>query len=220
MHKSSYFAVLIFAFLITNKLWAQNPSNYYEEVPRTFYGGLLLGANFAQVDGDHFAGFRKVGLNAGGIMYAQLGKNVAASLEILYSQKGSKSNLSQPSVSKKYQIQDYKIDLAYAEIPLQINYFDRRKSHFGGGISFAQLISSKEQVNTLPAFNNDSLEMYQFRKSDINLVLGGNLHLWEGLFLNIRFQYSLIPIRKQFHPEFGRAEQYNNMWTVRLMYLF
>jgi hypothetical protein len=220
MHKSSYFAVFIFMILLPELSRAQNPSSFYEEEPRTFYGGLLLGSNFTQVDGDNFAGYHKVGLNAGGIVYTHLGEKVAASMEILFSQKGSRSNKAQASNSKMYSIERYGIDLNYAEVPLQINYFDRRKSHFGGGFSFSQLITSNEYITSRPAFNEDTLTNFKFKKSDINFVLGGNLHLWEGLFLNIRFQYSLFSVRKNYHPEFGRAEQYNNMWTLRLMYLF
>jgi hypothetical protein len=220
MHKSSYFAVFIFMILLPELSRAQNPSSFYEEEPRTFYGGLLLGSNFTQVDGDNFAGYHKVGLNAGGIVYTHLGEKVAASMEILFSQKGSRSNKAQASNSKMYSIERYGIDLNYAEVPLQINYFDRRKSHFGGGFSFSQLITSNEYITSRPAFNEDTLTNFKFKKSDVNFVLGGNLHLWEGLFLNIRFQYSLFSVRKNYHPEFGRAEQYNNMWTLRLMYLF
>jgi len=220
MHKSSYFAVFILIALFPAVAGAQNPSSFYEEEPRTFYGGLLLGSNFSQVDGDNYAGYHKAGLNAGGIVYTHLGEHVAASLEILFSQKGSRSNKPQASNSKKYAIGRYGIDLNYAEVPLQINYFDRRRSHFGGGFSFSRLVSSREYATTTPAFNEDTLANFGFKKSDINLVLGGNLHLWQGLFLNIRFQYSLLSVRKNYYPEFGRAEQYNNLWTLRLMYLF
>ena len=67
--------------------------------------------------------------------------------------------------------------------------------------------------------NTDTL---RFRKADLNLILGGNLHLIKGLFLNLRFQYSLIPIRtkENINLDYGRAEQYNNLFTLRLMYLF
>src|SRR5690606_17623874 len=99
MHKSSYFAVFIFMILLPELSRAQNPSSFYEEEPRTFYGGLLLGSNFTQVDGDNFAGYHKVGLNAGGIVYTHLGEKVAASMEILFSQKGSRSNKAQASNS-------------------------------------------------------------------------------------------------------------------------
>lgn len=197
---------------------AQNPSSYYEEVPRTFYGGLLGGVNFTQVDGDSYAGYHKVGFNVGGIAYAQFAPHLAGSLEILFSQKGSRGHKEQESGTPGIFIKKYRIDLNYAEVPLQLNYFDRRKSHFGGGFSYSQLISSNEKVETQNGAVN--VDEYKFRKMDINFILGGNLHLVKGLFLNARFQYSIIPIRKDIPPGFGRSEQYNNMWTLRLMYLF
>lgn len=220
------------AFVITALVWssfgtklkAQNPSNYYVEDPRTFYAGVLLGGNFTQVDGDSYAGYHKVGLNLGGIVYTHLGEHLAVSLEILFSQKGARGHRSMESGAGTL-INSYRSDLNYAEIPIQINYFDKRRSHFGGGFSYSQMITAKETLETDPPNiptnpNYVNLEQYPFKKSDINFVLGGNLHLWKGLFLNARFQYSLISIRKNIPPGYGRAEQFNNMWTVRLMYLF
>jgi hypothetical protein len=216
------------AFLLTvilgvsaaKAVYAQNPSDYYIEDPRTFYAGVIAGANFTQVDGDNYAGYHKVGLNIGGIVYAHLANHLAASIEMLYSQKGSRGHKVQESGLSGVFINKYRIDLNYAEIPIQINYFDKRRSHFGGGISYSQLISSKEVIETSSGpVNTDSLK---FKNWDLNLILGGSLHLYKGLFLNLRFQYSLLPIRTKnnINPNFGRAEQYNNMWTVRLMYLF
>lgn len=197
--------------------------SWYEETPRTFYGGVIGGANFTQVDGDRFAGYHKVGMNVGAIVYAQLGNKVAASIEILYSQKGAKSHLVQRSAGAgSYDVQKYRINLNYAEVPIMINYFDKRKSNFGAGFSYSQLVSSSETVVANPPLpstvNLD--EEYPFRKFDVNFIVGGNLKLYKGLFLNARFQYSLLPVRKTTYPGLGRAEQYNNMWTLRLMYLF
>jgi len=199
---------------------AQNPGNYYIEDPRTFYGGLLAGANFTQVDGDSYAGYHKVGLNFGGIMYANLADHVAASIEILFSQKGSRGHKVQESGQKGVFIQKYNINLNYAEIPIQINYFDKRRSHFGAGLSYSQLISSKETIQT--SIGNVGTDSLKFRKADLNFILGGNLHLVKGLFLNLRFQYSLFPIRTKdnINLNYGRAEQYNNLFALRLMYLF
>ena len=98
-------------------------------------------------------------------------------------------------------------------------YFDKRKSHFGAGFSYSQLINAEEKVTTLEPFNDD-LSKYPFKKFDINFLVGGNLHLYKGLFLNVRFQYSMLSVRKNYYPEFGRADQFNNVWVVRLMYLF
>ncbi len=223
MTKIRKFAALVTAAVVwmsfNSEVKAQNPSNYYIEDPRTFYGGVLAGANFSQVDGDSYAGYHKVGFNIGGIVYTQFAEHLAASLEILFSQKGSRGHKTQESGTGTI-ITGYNIDLNYAEIPIQINYFDKRKSHFGGGFSYSQMISSRERIVTNPPDPAIAGKEYPFRKSDINFVLGGNLHLIKGLFLNARFQYSLIPIRKDIPPGYGRAEQFNNVWTVRLMYLF
>lgn len=195
--------------------------SYYVENERTFYGGLIAGGTFSQVDGDNFAGYHKFGGTFGGIVYAQLVDKIAGSIEILYTQKGSNSNKTQISNNRLYLIRDYKINLNYAEVPIMINYFDRRKSHFGAGVSYSQLISYKETVNTDPAFPDSiDLDQYEFRKYDLNFVLSGSLHIWEGIFLSYRFQYSLLPVRTDIFEEFGRAEQYNNMHVLRLMYIF
>ncbi|MCB0700794.1 MAG: PorT family protein [Chitinophagales bacterium] len=195
--------------------------SYYIDDNRTFYGGLIAGATFTQVDGDNFAGYHKVGFTGGGIAYAELAPKFAASIEILYTQKGSRAHKTQTSNNKVFFIEKYDIDLSYAEVPILFNYFDKRKSHFGAGVSYSQLISYKENVGTQPAFPDSvNLDQYPFRKYDINFILSGNLHVYKGFFLNARFQYSLLPIRNKIYPEFGRAEQYNNMWVIRLMYLF
>ena len=224
MSKISYFGALVLGLLLLNvqQALAQNPDSYYEEVPRTFFGGLVAGANFTQVDGDRYAGYHKVGLNFGGVMYMHLADHLAASIEILYSQKGSRGHKPQAAASNNFTIIDYNIKLNYAEIPLQLNYFDRRKSHFGAGLSISRLITVDESGSSDP-IPPPKFDAYPFRKMDYNFVAGGSLHLWKGFFMNIRFQYSLRSIRdKQYQvPGWsGRSEQFNNMWTVRAMYIF
>lgn len=228
MLKNKALKLAAFSLLFASKAMAQNPDNYYEETPRTFYGGLIAGANFAQIDGDNYAGYHRVGVNAGGIVYTRFDEHLAASIEILYSQKGSHSNKEQPGVNGSY-IYSYDVRLNYAEVPLQLCYFDRRKSHFGAGISISRLVSVQESgranLNSAPPVNFDN---YPFKKMDYNFIIGGSLHLVAGLFLNARFQYSIVPIRTGnlqngtgVPPYFaGRGQQFNNMWTVRMMYLF
>lgn len=212
---------LLSVFLLVCSVDNLQAQNYYVSDQRTFYGGLVAGATFSQVDGDNFAGYTKIGATFGGKVYAQLKDKLAGSIEILYTQKGSKANKTQVSNNRVFRINQYDINLNYAEVPIMLNYFDRRKSHFGAGISYSQLISYKESVNTTPAFPDSiDLDDYPFRKYDLNFVLSGSLHLYQGLFLTYRFQYSLIPVRTNIYPEFGRAEQYNNMHVLRLMYIF
>ena len=198
----------------------------YIEKPRVFSGGLVAGANFTQVDGDYFAGYLKIGLNAGAIVYAHITKQVALSMEILYSQKGSKSNGAQVSPALgSLLILKYGITANYVEVPIMINYFDKRKSHIGVGVSYNRLVNVKESVTTDSLSARKTIDLgtqYQFKKDDFNFVVSGQLHLIKGLYLNIRFQYSITPIRSGANlppVQFARADQYNNLWVVRLMYL-
>jgi len=229
MNKSRKFAALIviniLSMIFCSVAGAQiddNPEEgLYLEKPRLITVGLLAGANFCQVDGDSYAGYHKVGANIGGIGYIRLYRHVAASFEMLYSQKGAKSDGARYSpIDSTTIINTYGINLNYVEIPLMINYFDQRKSHFGLGVSVNRLLNSTETMKTTPAYAIDFTK-YPFRKESYDLVAGAQLHMWKGLFLNIRFQYALAPIRSISPPALSRAQkQYNNVWTVRLMYLF
>lgn len=192
--------------------------NYYDDDYRTFYGGLIAGTNFTQVDGDNFAGYHKVGFNVGGVVYTKMDEHMALSMEVLYTQKGARSK-DYFTVSPGLYITDYGITLNYAEVPLMISYFDKHRSHFGGGISYSRLGTSKEHITTVPA-QNINLNDYPFKKSDYNLLLSGSLHCWKGLFLNLRFQYSLVSIRNNTPQNYSRGQQFNNVWALRLVYLF
>lgn len=196
--------------------------NYYIEESNTFFGGPILGANFTQVDGDNYAGYHKAGINVGGIVFTKFAERFAASLEILYTQKGSKGHVPIRSNSSTYEIQKYGINLNYAEVPIMLHIMDKRKSMFGMGLSYSQLVSSKETITTNSQAFNDTVDLsrYPFKKYDLNFIIGANLRIYKGFYFNLRFQYSLLPIRKDIYKEFGRAEQYNNLYTLRFIYIF
>jgi hypothetical protein len=207
--------VCLFTLLcISDRAVAQRYADEYS----TFYGGVIGGVNFSQIDGDNIKGYNKVGFNVGGIVYAKFDEHVAGSLELLYSQKGSRLPSAVQLNTGEY-ITYYKIRLNYAEIPVMINYFDRRKSNFGAGLSYSQLAATNESLTVSPARTID-VDKYPFKKMDLNIALGGNIHLYQGLFVNIRFQYSLISIRNHIPTDVVDHPQFNNMWVFRLMYLF
>lgn len=205
---------------LKNVAMAQNPSNYYEEDPKTFVGGFTGAVNFTQVDGDSYKGYHKMGLSAGVVSYVYFLPKVAGGIELLFSQKGAKSNGGQESATRQTLITKQNIFLNYAEIPIQLYFFDNKRNHAGVGFSYAQLISSKEEVEG----TNKSLiykpEDYPFRKMDFNFILSGQGHLYKGLFAGVRFQYSLLSIRNKVHPEFGNQAQFNNTISLRLSYIF
>ena len=230
MNKSRKFAALITIAVILMAFCVpalaqeeddEEPHGLYVEKPHVITVGVLAGANFSQVDGDNYAGYRKVGANLGGIGHIRIYRHVAFSFEMLYSQKGAKSDIIRFStLDSTTAALKYGIRLNYVEIPLMLNYFDKRKSHVGVGFSYSRLLNSSETLVTNPPTALD-LNNYPFRKDNYDLIAGADLHLWKGLFFNVRFQYSLTPIRTYSPPGFSRAQdQYSNLWAVRMMYLF
>jgi hypothetical protein len=193
--------------------------DYFDEY-RTFHGGLVSGMNFSQVDGDNFAGYTKTGLNVGGIVYFKMDEeHIKGSLEVLYTQKGAQSKGVFTAAPGLF-VTDYRVTLNYAEVPFMINYFDQHLHHFGAGFSYSRLGTKRENITFSPSQPIVNLDDFPFRKSDFNFLLGASLHCWKGFFFNMRFQYSLISVRNKVPENYGRNQQFNNMWTLRMIYLF
>jgi hypothetical protein len=229
MIKSRKFAAFIIInvllIVFSTKAGAQlddGGDDVYAEKPKVISVGLIGGANFSQVDGDSYAGYHKVGANFGGIGYIRLYRHIALSFEMLYSQKGAHSSdvrfftLDNTDVV----VTKYDIALNYAEIPVMVNFFDKRKSHFGLGASYSRLVSSNESMTVDPYYYVD-FKKYSFKKSSYDLVASAQMHVWNGLFFNVRFQYAMTPTRTDAPQSLSRAQrQFNNLWSVRLMYIF
>jgi Outer membrane protein beta-barrel domain len=189
------------------------------EDDRKFYGGVTFGTNFSQVTGDYMEGYRKVSINAGVMTYFVLDENIAGSIELLYSEKGSapgKKDLPYPNINNTTFYKTYGIKLPYAEIPLLINYFDKNKSNLGAGFSYGQLFNAKEFLDT---FRTETI--YPFQKYDVNVILNANLRLVDKLSLNLRFAHSLLNIRKEKNILLNhRDQQFSKLFALRLVYLF
>lgn len=209
-------AILLIALLSSTRGQAQ----YYDEQYTQTVAGLIAGVNFTQVDGDGYKGYNKIGANAGGIIYfpfrnmdLPIDGTIALSMEVLYSQKGSKGN----SPVGMYGINRQTINLHYAEVPFQINYFrGARKSGFGLGLGVGYLAFYEELLEQ--ASGTVVRNGYPFNKIDFTFLMTGNIHIYNGFFICPRFQYSLLSVRKN-AGGFGRNEQFNNVFSIRLMYL-
>lgn len=65
-----------------------------------------------------------------------------------------------------------------------------------------------------------------YNKSDYSICADFRIRLWQGLHLQLRYQYSLAPIRirlyEEYKPylEYKIRQQYNNQITLRLTYIF
>ncbi len=141
-------------------------------------------------------------------------------MEVLYSEKGSRYSKSRDAVLQSANGKFYKnygITLPYAELPILLNYFDRRGSHAGLGISYGQLFNEREFLDS--ATNLQAA--FPFRKNDINLIINGSLALNYNLFANFRFNYSMLNIRKTHNQNLQhREQQFSRLFTFRMMYVF
>ena len=193
------------------------------EPNHTFYGGFAIGLNASQVDGDGYSGYHKAGLNVGPMVYARFNRTLSMSMELLYTQKGSKSRM---FLENNYGVpyQDaYDIKLNYAEVPVLLHLFFHGRIHYGLGISYAYLINSKEEAYTVQPVNIHP-EINYFKKDDLSGLGEISYELFPGFFANLRFNYSLRTIRDPMRIPQGYGngtfgQQLNNVWSIRFVYL-
>jgi Outer membrane protein beta-barrel domain len=209
-------------------IWFCGPSwiegkaqHYYEEDPKVFSGGLIAGANFTQVDGDTYYGYHKLGLNIGGLVYVHFSKVFAASMELIYSQKGSRGETVIDDGNGTY-VEKYFMNLNYVEVPLLLHLVVKGVDVAAGG-SYGYLVKSSEWVETDYPIVVSSAANY-FNSTDINYIIGLGYKVYKQLYAEGRFQYSLLPIRPTDRVPvgftYGNAGQFNNMISLRFVYYF
>lgn len=214
--------IICLFFIVCSSLPARAQSNYYEEVPKVFEGGLVLGGNSAQVDGDTYYGFHKIGLHAGGQVYIHFTPKLGVTMDLLYSQKGSKGNaVSQSQVVGTY-IASYYMKLNYAEVPVTFHY---REHGFDleAGVAYARLINFSEGILEDKPVAIDPVNN-AFGTSDLLYVVGMTVKAYKKIHVNLRYQYSILSIRPDeripVNFGYGNKGQFNNLFNVRVIYLF
>lgn len=206
---------------------ANAQSSYYVEPPHiTFNGGLIFGTNFTQVDGDTYSGYHKIGINTGGVVYVHFTPKFGVSMELLYSQKGSRGMTDAYSTALGGYIGRYGMNLNYAEVPLLLHYVLKiydRDVDMEGGASYGRLIKSSEWVVSDQPVIIDPIQN-RFNTLDLNYILGASIKLYKKLYVDSRYQYSIIPIRPTDRVpigySYGSKGQFNNLCVLRLMYYF
>lgn len=186
-----------------------------EVCAQRFIGSVVAGANFAQIEGDNVHGFTKVGFNGGlGLTLPVNQKQTwMVSIELLYSMKGSVKKYHTAGnfdtlvyAPTMYENVDRSvpfdpktkcnISLDYVEIPVLIHYEDRYSGcTFGLGFSWGRLVRAHEVyygfTRTIDARSGT------YKKNDWSVIADFNVRLYKNLNLNIRWQYSMVPIRTQ-----------------------
>jgi hypothetical protein len=214
--------VIFICLLFGTACFAQK--NYYKENSHlSFNGGLEFGLDFTQVDGDSYYGYNKIGLNAGGIVVIHFTSVIGASMELLYSQKGSRSVGSSSSTTAGVFDETYTMKLNYAEVPLMVRYTYNKLVEIESGISYAYLINSAEsaQLNGQPVFIDPDLN--RFNSTDIEYIVGFNVKAVKQFAVDCRFAYSITNIRPiERVPagfSYGTKGQFNNIFVLRVVYL-
>lgn len=155
-------------------------------------GFVTAGTTLSQIEGDELKGFEKWGFSGGvgAMVYLSKNEDWRLSIEALYSQRGSYNNSGDPySISLK---------LDYVDIPLMIHYRDPWGGMLVGlGLDYGRLVQQPHNVMRYNPnyFFPDTNDM-TFLNNDLMVVADIRFPVWKNLWLNIRWQHSLIAIKK------------------------
>jgi hypothetical protein len=175
-----------------------------------FTGGVAGGLAASQIEGDEYAGYYKAGGSLGAWTRTNLKGKLQVQMEVRYIMKGAgkQTNTEDPSY--------YRVQLHYAEVPLLAVYTLRKKLAFESGIGFAFLIASGEDLDGYGYLDPDP----PFRGIDLNWQAGVNYAFTSRISGDIRFSYSLIPVRNHPGSQTYRLNQgqYNNTVGFAISY--
>lgn len=167
-----------------------------QEKQGTFGFGALAGASFAQIDGDNFKGYNKIGVYAGLRGIVRISDRFQMRVELLYSQKGSKF---ESRVGAMRGEKDRSIDLDYAEVPVLAAYkvtpsYSRTQVWFEGGISIARLLNSDVTDSDTPSQKEFPFESIvdDFGKTDVNFIAGISVRPIPALGIGLRGSWGLM----------------------------
>ena len=155
-----------------------------------FKAGLVLGVNASQINGDDVAGFDKLGLRGGIRGVAVLGERTDLSVDILFSERGSASELIAGNAGFRLLVRT-----RYVEVPVLFHYRDwlsdkgHYQVHVAGGLSYGRLFSS-----FVEGFGIIEEEQTNFNANDISIVAGIGYAPSPKFELAIRYNRSLTPL--------------------------
>lgn len=174
-----------------------------------FHGGVLIGLTGSQIDGDSYGGYNKLGFQAGGFVQRQFTQRIGMQMELKYIGKGAtrKTTMDDPSI--------YNVSLNYIELPLLFEF--RISQLFGAetGVAASYLFASSNNLGL-----GDEAPDPPFKKVDFPFNLGGYYFFNEHFSLNVKYSYSLVPIRGVRYSEgtFRSGGQFNHQLNIAIYY--
>lgn len=174
---------------------------------QSFTGGLKLGFDISQVDGDRRGGYSAIFPT--GCLYAKTSfgesQRASMSLGVSYIRKGSKEVKKNDAgeITSIFAIRLQYIEMPFTfswqlekfKIPRLVDYTFKNKLCIEAGVSYAYLL--KAEVNEGQGFLDPPKAFFDY---DCGIHLGLTYYIGEHFFLNYRFSYTFffLPIRK--HP--------------------
>ena len=169
--------MLIILFLFTvNSCFAQ-----------VFKPGLIAGLSGAQIEGDGYGGYKKLGFIAGGFVGVEISEKVSSQFEIYFINKGSFD----PARPDKGDYDKFSVHLNYIEIPLILTY-QTNKIKFEIGVYTSKLLGTPKLENEFgPIF----VTQFPFKSFDFGGLIGASYQINDRFSCNLRSKNSIIPIR-------------------------
>jgi len=182
-------------------------------VAQRFNGGILAGVNATQVKGDTYTGYHKPGILGGFYVETDLAPAVFMAMEIKYSQKGSRSKVT-PKQPERYVMR-----LGYIDIPVYAAFRTNERGAIVGGLSTGFLVHSQESDINGPFPKEDQ---NPFNTIDLQPFLGFQFEILDNLKADLRFAYSVLPIRGQPGEDatnyYWLNNQFNNVISLAAYY--
>lgn len=178
-----------------------------------FEGGVLVGLNASQVDGDNYSGYHKPGMALGGYVQTNLSRTVYAGMELKFAQKGSRNI---DSLATQGQIK-YIMRLSYVDLPVYLGIRTSERISLLIGVSPGYLISGTEYNDYGKLTEQDQNAFSEF---DLQGLLGFRLQLTKRLFVDLRGVYSVLPIREQKGDPlwYWKSNQFSNLLSTTVLY--
>ncbi len=219
MKKYFFFLTLLLPLLLSNPGFSQR-----------FLGAISAGMNLSQVDGDEVYGFKKVGFNGGPSIIVPFGRDGkwTVTMEILFSMNGSYQktyvpDTVAPDTNLPASYFGYKLNLNYIQIPLLVHFTDKKIIAGGLGFAYGQLVGVSEWEDGVKIEGTTLQGPYTM--ADFQVLADVRLRIWKRLWANLRYSYSLVPIRTRdftniTEKQVWTRKQHNNVITFRLTYIF
>lgn len=178
-----------------------------------FEGGVLGGLNASQVDGDTYSGYHKPGIVLGGFVQTDLSRSVYAGMELKFAQKGARNR---DSLATDGQIK-YIMRLNYVDLPVYLGFRTSDKISFLVGMSAGYLLSGNE-YNDYGKFPPE--DQNEFSPIDVQALLGFRFQITRRLYIDLRGQYSVVPIREQSGNAlwYWKSNQFSNVLNTTVLY--